>query len=151
MIWWIFLIWGWIVFFGWLKNYPSFFLFLRKGRLSLFANLSTSTVPMVSIIVPARNEEVKIEKCLTPLLELEYPAFEIIAINDRSTVQTGTIMDNLSKKDKRLTTIHIKELPEKWIGKNYAMHRGSQEAKGEFLLFTDELWILSTIHRNNSF
>jgi len=137
MVWWMFLILGWLLFIRWVSHFPSFLFFLRKRRLFLFADLPVSTFPMVSIIVSARNEEDKIERCLASLMELDYPTLEIIAVNDRSTDGTGIIMDGLSVNDDRLTAIHIEGLPEKWLGKNHAMHIGSQKAKGDFLLFTD--------------
>lgn len=137
MFWWIFLILGWLLFLGWLYHFPSFYSFLKRKKLKHAVNSSVTTLPPVSVIVPARNEEEKIEKCLVSLLEVDYPAIEIIAVNDRSTDNTGRIMDDLSKKDSRLTVVHIKELPDNWIGKNHAMHVGARSAKGDFILFTD--------------
>src|ERR1700728_3595237 len=56
-----------------------------------------SSRPLVSIIVPARNEERDIEQSLTRLLELDYDNFEVIAVNDRSTDRTGEIMESVAK------------------------------------------------------
>jgi len=53
--------------------------------------------PLVSIIVPARNEEKDIEQSLTRLLELDYDNYEVIAVNDRSTDRTGEIMEAVTK------------------------------------------------------
>jgi glycosyltransferase involved in cell wall biosynthesis len=93
--------------------------------------------PLVSVVVPAKNEEEKIEENLRSLLNMDYPHFEIIAVDDRSEDKTGAIMDKTAKKDERLKVIHIKELPDRWLGKTHAMHKASQAAKGEFVLFTD--------------
>jgi Glycosyl transferase family 2 len=93
--------------------------------------------PLVSIIVPARDEEAMINTALTSLLNLDYPRLEIIAVNDRSTDQTGSIMDRLAQQDARLRVLHIHDLPAGWLGKNHAMHQGANAARGDWLLFTD--------------
>ncbi len=95
--------------------------------------------PMVSIIVPARNEEKDIEQSLTRLLELDYDNFEVIAVNDRSTDRTGEIMETVGRADSRgrLRVIHHRELPAGWLGKTHAMWTATNEAKGDWLLFTD--------------
>jgi cellulose synthase/poly-beta-1,6-N-acetylglucosamine synthase-like glycosyltransferase len=96
--------------------------------------------PRVSIIVPARNEELHIEQSLLQLLQLDYPNYEVIAVNDRSIDLTGEIMDRvatLPEAHRRLRVVHIPELPEKWLGKVHAMWTGARQATGEWLLFTD--------------
>lgn len=97
----------------------------------------TTGLPKVSIIAAARDEERNIETALQSLLQLDYPNLELILVNDRSTDGTGRIIDELAKTDNRLKTLHIEELPEGWLGKNYALWQGSQLATGELLLFTD--------------
>jgi len=99
--------------------------------------LNKNQWPTLSIILTALNEEKDIEKALLTLLHLEYPNFEIIAINDRSTDNTPSILNQLQTQYPHLKVTHIKELPPKWFGKNHALHIGSQIAKGEWLLFTD--------------
>jgi glycosyltransferase involved in cell wall biosynthesis len=96
--------------------------------------------PRVSIIVPARNEEVDIEQSLTRLLELDYDNYEVIAVNDRSTDRTGEIMESVAgcaAARGRLRVIHHRELPAGWLGKTHAMWTATNEAKGDWLLFTD--------------
>jgi glycosyltransferase involved in cell wall biosynthesis len=117
--------------------------------------------PRVSIIVPARNEEPDIEQCLSALLALDYPNYEIIAVNDRSTDRTGEIMDGIQRssggcpisrrfcekwehagenKDaprSLLKVIHHRELPSGWLGKTHAMWTAANQASGDWLLFTD--------------
>jgi glycosyltransferase involved in cell wall biosynthesis len=95
--------------------------------------------PLVSIIVPARNEEKDIEQSLTRLLALDYDNYEVIAVNDRSTDRTGEIMERVSCADShgRLRVIHHRELPAGWLGKTHAMWTATNEAKGDWLLFTD--------------
>lgn len=98
---------------------------------------SAVKLPSLSIVIPACNEADTIGTALSTLLEQDYPDLEIIAVNDRSTDSTGAILEALAEKDKRLKVLHIKELPEGWLGKVHAMHRGVEEAKGDWLLFTD--------------
>jgi glycosyltransferase involved in cell wall biosynthesis len=101
--------------------------------------LSSSGNPRVSIIVPARNEEADIELSLTRLLELDYDNYEIIAVNDRSTDRTGEIMERVARAagDDRLHVLHHRELPSGWLGKTHAMWTATNEATGDWLLFTD--------------
>jgi len=99
--------------------------------------------PRVSIIVPARNEEAHIRETLTQLLALEYSNYEIIAVDDRSTDRTGAIMDEMAAEAgknpclTRVRVIHIPDLPPGWLGKTHAMWTASQQATGDWLLFTD--------------
>lgn len=93
--------------------------------------------PALTVIVPALNEADTIEPALRTLLASNYPNLEIIAVNDRSTDQTGPILDSLAQEDARLRIIHIASLPPGWLGKSYALHLGARQAQGDFLLFTD--------------
>jgi glycosyltransferase involved in cell wall biosynthesis len=98
--------------------------------------------PRVSIIVPARNEEQDIEQSLTRLLELDYDSYEVIAVNDRSTDRTGEIMERVAAHRSvdtaaRLRVIHHQELPPGWLGKTHAMWTATNQATGDWLLFTD--------------
>jgi GT2 family glycosyltransferase len=107
-------------------------------------------LPTLTIVVPARNEEAEIEPALRSLLRLNYPQFEVVAVNDRSTDQTGAIMDRIAAdpaSQGRLRVLHVQELPAGWLGKVHAMWLGSQrnDAPGnaarqgcsDWLLFTD--------------
>jgi len=95
------------------------------------------SAPVVSIIVPALNEEKEIAAALQSLLRQDYPNLEIIVINDRSTDKTGEILDELARNHSILQVIHKTELPEGWLGKNHALYIGSTQARGQYLLFTD--------------
>jgi hypothetical protein len=94
-------------------------------------------LPRLSIVVPALNEEETVEQAMRTLLALDYPDLEIIAVNDRSTDRTGQILDRLAAENPHLRVVHVRELPSGWLGKNHALHLGSQAADGEFILFTD--------------
>lgn len=93
--------------------------------------------PLVSVIVPARNEEGNIAACVRSLLAQEYPNLEVIVLDDRSTDRTGAILAGLVATDPRLTVLAGAPLPEGWVGKCWAVHQAAQRARGDWLLFTD--------------
>ena len=94
--------------------------------------------PRLSIIVPARNEEESIAASLQQLLALDYSNYEVIAVDDRSTDRTGEILDRIAETaHERLKVVHVETLPSGWLGKTHAMWTASQQASGEWLLFTD--------------
>lgn len=97
----------------------------------------TSDWPLVSVIVPACNEEEHIAAALQSLLALDYPSLEVVAVNDRSTDSTGSILGEIARSDSRVRAIHVETLPAGWLGKVYAMHSGVEVAQGDWLLFTD--------------
>ena len=96
-----------------------------------------SAAPKVSVIVAARDEERHIEAALSALLQQDYPDYELVVVDDRSTDGTAAIVERLAAADPRLRLIRIRELPPRWLGKNHALHVGSQSASGDFLLFAD--------------
>lgn len=95
------------------------------------------TLPFLSIVVPARNEERQIEQCVRSLLAQRYPRFEVIAVNDRSEDRTGEILERIAAQDQRLRVIHGETLPGGWVGKPWALMQGADVALGDWLLFTD--------------
>ena len=111
--------------------------FRQSPRLETFDRTSIRRFPQVSVIVPARNEERYIARCLDSLLGQDYPSFEIIAINDSSTDRTGEIMKTYAAKDSRVIHIDASPKPEGWTGKNWACYQGYLHARGELLMFTD--------------
>jgi chlorobactene glucosyltransferase len=95
---------------------------------------------LVSIIVPARNEERNIRRCVISLLEQDYPNFELIVVDDSSTDGTATILAELQQshpRGNRLQIIAAPELPPDWAGKPHALHTGVLVARGSWFLFTD--------------
>jgi chlorobactene glucosyltransferase len=93
--------------------------------------------PLVSVIVPARNEAPHVATCVRSLLAQDYPNLEIIVVDDGSTDETGTLVEELAKGDSRLTLIRGASLPEGWMGKAHACYQGYARANGSWLLFTD--------------
>ena len=101
--------------------------------------------PKVSVILPARNEEEFIEKCLDSLLDQDYENYEIIAIDDSSTDSTGKIIKEYATKNSKVIHVSAKPKPDGWMGKNWACMEGYTIATGEILLFTDS----DTSHSRN--
>lgn len=94
--------------------------------------------PLVSIIVPARNEALHLEQALTTLVAQDYSTVEIIVVNDRSVDGTGRILEWLAEQHRnRVTVVTIAELPPGWLGKTHAQYQGYKASRGEWLLFTD--------------
>ena len=93
--------------------------------------------PPVSIIVAARNEGRHIRPAVEALLKLDYEPLEWLVVNDRSTDDTGKILDELALLHPKLKVVHLDHLPPGWLGKNHALHYGTQQASGELFLFTD--------------
>lgn len=139
MWWWTVFLFGWVMFLGWsYQMLPIFYTVSKRTLQGLTQNLADPTDwPMLSVLVPARDEGPHIAAGLKSLLASDYPNLEIIAIDDRSRDETGRVMDELAATDSRLKVIHITELPDGWLGKNHAMHVGQGTARGEWLLFTD--------------
>lgn len=95
-------------------------------------------LPRVSIIVPARNESAMIEAAVRSLLTIDYPDYEVIAVDDRSEDATGEILDRLKAAyGARLVVVHVRELPPGWLGKTHAMWSAARAATGEWILFSD--------------
>lgn len=92
----------------------------------------------VSVIVPARDEEKNIGRCLSHLLKQDYRDYEIIVVDDRSLDRTGHLAENFKKLSPVvLKVVRVEKLPAGWTGKNHAMTVGAKAASGDWLLFTD--------------
>lgn len=122
---------------------PSLFALIWKSISRYLPNTKTPEAwPLVSVIVPAKDEAETIELTLNSLLASNYPQLEIIAVNDRSIDETGTIMERVVVETKQhanisMQVLNIEQLPEDWLGKSHAMAQGAKIARGELLLFTD--------------
>jgi glycosyltransferase involved in cell wall biosynthesis len=101
----------------------------------LTADMRPAKEPLVSVIIPARDEAHIIERTVRAFLAQTYANLEVIVVNDRSTDGTGDIVRAI--RDDRLTVIDGVEPPAGWMGKPWALHQGSRAARGELLLFVD--------------
>ena len=102
-----------------------------------------SNAPLISVCIPARNEERNIHTCVETILAQDYPNFEVIVLDDRSTDGTLEILRQLAARDGRLKAIHGTNLPNGWAGKPHALFQASAAAKGEWLCFVDADTFLS--------
>ncbi|OIO96718.1 MAG: hypothetical protein AUK03_03490 [Anaerolineae bacterium CG2_30_64_16] len=93
--------------------------------------------PLVSVLVPARNEERNIGRCVCSLLAQDYPRLEVLVLDDDSGDGTAGIVEELGQGDKRLRLLRGQPLPPDWHGKAYACYQLARAARGEWLLFTD--------------
>jgi glycosyltransferase involved in cell wall biosynthesis len=139
MSWWIFFIVGWILAAFNVASGILLVWFLKNKRIDRSAHSlpEPKRWPPVSVVVAARNESQHLEQSLHSLADLDYPFLEIIAINDRSSDDTGKIMDLAAEANSKIRVIHVSELPEGWLGKSHALYEGAKRASGELLLFTD--------------
>ena len=93
--------------------------------------------PLISILIPARNEAENISRCLKSLLKQDYQNLEIIVLNDNSTDATGKVVKGFAQKDSRVRLVEGAPLEDGWTGKNFAAHQLAKYAKGEYFIFTD--------------
>jgi chlorobactene glucosyltransferase len=143
-----------VIIFSWMflfiisiRSYLQTPLIIRKKH--YLTHHHSGHLPFVSVIVPARNEQDNIERCLRSLLAQNYPNFEVIVVNDSSTDNTVEIVRNMKSREtrqreedrsphmNRLKIITVTEKPEKWTGKTWASEQGYSHSTGDILLFTD--------------
>ena len=102
---------------------------------------SEATQPLISIIIPARNEARNIRRCVEGLQSQIYSNLEIIVVDDGSTDSTPEILKELQaaaqKTPQRLTILNGSVLPSGWVGKSHALQQGYQTSQGEWLCFID--------------
>ncbi len=109
----------------------------RLAHLDQIEPVLDSAAPRISVVIPACNEARQVEHALASVLAQDYPDFEVIAVDDRSTDATGSILDRIAQTASRLRVVHVRELPPAWLGKNNALQSGASQATGAVLLFTD--------------
>jgi chlorobactene glucosyltransferase len=131
----------WLIAFAWLISFAITLYGLARQKTPLPTNhlrATASNAPLVSVLVPARNEEHRVlADCIRSILAQDYERFEVIAVNDRSTDGTGAILEALAKSDDRLRVIQGEEPPAGWLGKPFAMQQAFRYAHGEWILATD--------------
>lgn len=93
--------------------------------------------PLVTIVVPARNEEQNIGPCLEAILAQDYANLEVIVLDDASEDRTRTIAERVAGSDARVRILPGEPRPDDWFGKPWALHVAQRHARGEYLLFVD--------------
>ncbi len=113
------------------------------------STITSSSVPKVSVIIPARNEEANLERCLRSLVVQKGVTFEILVVDDGSADRTRDIAESFTRVrscpfialNQDLVDVHVLDaplpLPEGWTGKANALAAGEAAARGQWLLFTD--------------
>jgi len=101
------------------------------------SDAAPSPAPLVTIIIPARDEARNIARCLGSVMASDYPALEIIVVDDHSTDGTGDIARSAAADDPRVRVIVPPPLAEGWFGKSWACAHGARDAQGELLMFID--------------
>jgi cellulose synthase/poly-beta-1,6-N-acetylglucosamine synthase-like glycosyltransferase len=109
----------------------------RIPRLAEVIPFSGPPFPRTSVLFAARDEAEKLPAALESLLAMDYPNFEIVAVDDRSADATSQILDDFARRDSRLRVIHIAGLPPGWLGKPHALDAAYHASSGEWLVFTD--------------
>ena len=122
----------WILFFVQLMVNRALALDLSRTKFEAVKN-----PPLVSIIVPARNEERSIREAVSSFCTQDYPLFEVLVVDDRSTDATPQILAELRTRFSNLKVLDGRDPPDGWLGKPNALEIGRKEAKGEWLLFVD--------------
>lgn len=135
ILWWVYVFVGpgaWIV-----LSYLMMVGRERMTRLKHSRAVLPQEAPRVSILIPARDEAEQIRSCIQRVMQQDYPRFEVIVINDRSTDQTGTVLDQLATENPKLKVLHVYSLEPGWLGKCHALDRGTHQASGDWLFFVD--------------
>ena len=96
-----------------------------------------SNPPLISVCIPARNEERNIRACVEAILKQDYPNLEVIVVDDRSIDSTLEILRQLAIQNDKLTIINGSDLPPGWAGKPHALYQASASARGEWFCFID--------------
>ena len=112
----------------------------------LITNDKLLSSPLISIVIPARNEKLNIERCLQSIKNQSYDNIEVIVIDDNSTDETYDLVDKFCQTDTRFSAIKLTNDKNDWVGKNYACYEGYKNSNGSILLFIDA----DTEHHPNS-
>ncbi len=120
--------------FGFLAIACPNFIFLRNRKTQVPTLLS---IPKISILIPARNEESHITSTLESILKESYANYEILVLDDQSSDKTAEIVKHFASRYPNIRYLKGKALPPGWTGKNFACHQLAEEAQGDYFLFTD--------------
>lgn len=122
---------------GWGMVLRGAILLFRVPRLRELPSADPPRWPRLSVVIAACNEATTIEPAARSVLSQDYPDLEIVLVDDRSTDETGETVDRLASECAQITPVHVRELPQGWLGKVHALHTGLARASGSWVLFTD--------------
>lgn len=123
---------------AWLILAAHFSLGMRRlPRLSCVTPLPDAALPSVSLLVSARDEAEKMPEALRSMLALDYPAYEVVAVDDRSRDTTPEILREFSSACKLLHSVRVDELPPGWLGKPHGLLTAYEHSHGDWLVLTD--------------
>ena len=111
--------------------------FPRIPRLADYAPLRDEECPRISVLFAARDEAEKLPAALETLLSMDYPNYEVIAVDDRSEDGTQTILKEAAARNPRLKALRVDSLPSGWLGKPHGLQEAYESSTGEWLIFTD--------------
>jgi chlorobactene glucosyltransferase len=120
----------------WLLPYLPLFRLATRSP-SLARSPERTAGPLVSVVIPARNEAAVIETVVRSVLASRYADLEVVVVDDRSTDATAAIVERLAAADPRVRLVRGADLPEGWFGKPWACVQGYRATRGDLLLFTD--------------
>lgn len=110
---------------------------MKLPRLSGVSPPADVDYPAVSVLVAARNEAARLPRAMASLVAQDYPHYEVIAVDDRSSDSTPQILDEFARDNAKLKVIHLNELPPGWLGKPHALYTAYEHSTGDWLVFTD--------------
>src|SRR4051812_38104679 len=93
--------------------------------------------PLVTAIIPAKDEELTLRECLASVCAQTYPRLEIVVVDDRSGDRTGEIARDFAAADPRVEVLTIVDLPDGWTGKTHALQAAADRARGDWFWFLD--------------
>jgi chlorobactene glucosyltransferase len=124
---------------AWLGMFAGYLLAASRMNRLKGAMRFPEQLPTVTILIPAKDEGKEIARCIRSVLRQEYARFDVLAINDRSTDDTGAVLDQLAVDSGKLRIIHIAKdgLPPGWLGKCHALATAAATVQSDWLLFVD--------------
>lgn len=129
-----------------LINFIINMIFFKNIRKFSLPEYILKNPPLVSVLIPARNEAENIHRCLSSLSKQDYPNLEIIVLDDNSTDRTSEVVQEFAVKDSRISLVNGAPLKKGWLGKCFACHQLAKQAKGDYFVFTDA----DTLHFGNT-
>jgi chlorobactene glucosyltransferase len=126
-----------VILIGLLLFMANLYLNLRYMKKPSAASKAPQPAPLISVLIPARNEENNIRTCIESLQKQDYPNFEILVMDDNSDDRTHEIVSEMAAKDSRIKLYYGKTLPPDWAGKPFACYQLARKANGDWLLFID--------------